>query len=256
MSLFDGVKTASNAAKDGDFVRGQKRACLPSDIYNLVFDYAYIEKSKRGAFGVAMKFKVHDQEDRTLTTREWFTTAEDKGCLTYYMDNGEEKNLPGFALVDQMTHLLLGKSITECKTEKRTINLYNREKRTEVPTEVDMLVELVGKGVSACVLHQIQDKTKHNPQTGKYDPTGETFEMNAFDKFLSPKDRKTWGETENNTPADFQQSWLDRWKGNVDDRSTGTAATGGTTGLPAATGAAPTPTGAQAPPAGEKLFGG
>ena len=143
--------------------------------------------------------------------------------------------MPGFATIDSLAQIVLGKSIVSCDSEKRTINLYNFDTKSEVPTEVDMLVELIGKPVCAAVLYQIQDKNSKNLQTGAYEPTGQTYSTNTIDKFLSPDERKTAAEIANKIPADFAEKWLAKWKGQIDDQST-EVKSAGLKGAPVASG--------------------
>lgn len=237
MSLFQGIDSSAKTAEEKDSVRGQRRTPAASDIYNLIIKYAYGEKSKGGAMGIHLAFAVADgpEKDREIRITDYITSGNDKGNKTYYEKDGEKFNLPGFTAIDSLAQLVLGKSILQCRSEKRTIKLYNFDKKTEVPTDVDMLVELVGKGVCGCVLHQIQDKQAKNAQSGAYEATGKTFETNVVDKYLDPRTRRTVSELKNNLEADFQKKWLEKWKGQIDDQST-EVKSAGLKGAPAASG--------------------
>lgn len=235
MSLFDNVKTAADVQKEQERVKGKRTPPLSSDIYNLIIKHAYARKSKGGAIGVNLVFNVVG-EDRELRDQQWITSGDSKGNKTFYETEQDGKKvkkfLPGFIMIDELSRLTLGKGILACATEKKVIPLYSRDANAEVPTEVDMFTELLGKAVCAAVLQTLQDRTKKNDQTGKYEPTGQTFESNEVNKYFNATDRKTAIEVEANIDADYHKAWLDKWKGQVDDQSTATESTG-TAGAPA-----------------------
>jgi len=242
MGIFDKVDNSAKVEKENDFVKGSKRKPIPSSIQNCLIKYAYASFAKSGALAVNCLFEVADGEFKGKEFRitEYITSGDKKGNKTFYekknSDGKTEKfNLPGFTLIDSLAQLTVGKSITSCSTEKKTIKLYDFVAKAEKPTEVDMFTELIGKGVAICVLHQIQDKTAKDTQTGEYEPTGKVYEVNVVDKFLHPSDRKTLSEKNNNVPADFKDKWLERWEGKVDDQSSEVKGAG-LKGAPAASG--------------------
>lgn len=222
MGIFDKVNTSNTVAAETDRVKGDKKQPLASDIYNLIIKHAYVTKAKSGA--MAVNLLLTTQEDREIKMTEYITSGDSKGNKTYYEKEKDGKkeqfSLPGFSLIDALAQIVTGKSILEASSEKKSIKLYDFEKKAEVVTEVDMLVNLVGKPICGAVLNQIQDKTAKNAATGEYEATGKTYATNVVDKFLSPDERKTSTEIKNNIPADFAAKWEAKWKGQVDDQST------------------------------------
>lgn len=255
MGLFDGVHSSATVQPEADRVKGAKKEALTSDIYNFLVKYAYATKSKGGAMGINIVLEAPAPEKREIKITEWVTSGDAKGNKTYYEKEKKDANgsivgkeqfsLPGFTLVDGLCQIAIGKSLLQCASEKRVIKLYNYDTKSEVPTEVDMLVELVGKPVSAAVLNQIQDKTAKSAQTGEYEPTGQVYTTNVVDKFLHPNDRRTAAEIAANIPPAFAEAWLAKWKGQVDDQSTEVKGAG--------LKGAPVPSGDSAPKA--SLFG-
>lgn len=240
MGLFDGVNNASNVEKEQDVVRGAKRQPLDSAVYDFVIKYVYAEKAKSGALGINVTLKTADEKE--IRIKEWVTSGDAKGNKTYYEKTVDGKttqhHLPGFIMIDSLCELAVGKGLLACANEKKHLKLYNYEAKTEVATEVDMLVELIGKPIKATVLRQVQDKTKKNDASGEYEPTGETFETNVIDKFLDPTTGKTASERKNGIEADYVKLWSDKWAGKIDNQAKGTA-NAGTAGTPAAGQAAP-----------------
>jgi hypothetical protein len=84
-------------------------------------------------------------------------------------------------------------------------------------------------------LSQITDRTKQDPQSGAYVPTGQTYAGNEVDKFLDPNTRCTSVEKDNNVAADFKDAWLKKWKDQIDDQSS-TVQDAGIKGAPQASG--------------------
>lgn len=242
MGIFDNVDNSANTAPEKDTVRGQRQEVLPSNIYNLIIKHAFAKKAGSGALGVNVLFQVADGEhkDREFRITEYVTSGNAKGNKTYYekkQDNGkvEQFALPGFTLIDSLAQLVANKSIVNCAAEKRVIKLYDYDKRAEVPTEVDMFIELVNKGVCGCVINRVENKNAKNTQTGEYEPTGQTYSTNIVDKFLSASNRKTLSEIRHDVPADFKDKWLEKWKDQIDDQSTAVHNTG-IKGAPATSG--------------------
>lgn len=133
----------------------------------------------------------------------------------------------------------MGKEISQMETETKVVNLYSSEAKAEVPTNVEMLTELLGKQVLGGLIKQVVDKTAKDA-AGNYQPTGETREENELDKLFRERDGKTTAEILAQAPeAVFIETWKKKWVGQVKDKSTKTA---GSTGAPKAAGAAATGT--------------
>jgi len=236
MGLFDQVSTSKTVKAEVDVVRGQKKEPLASDIYNCIIKYAYAHKSKGGALGVTVVMTT--PEGREIKDVQYITSGDSKGNKTYYEKQNddtkvmEQYSLPGFNAIDSLCKLILDKSILECDNEKRTIKLYDFDAKTEVPKEVDMLIDLIGKPILVAVLNQTEDKTAKNLQTGNYEPTGKTYTINVVDKYLDPNDRSTAQEKANKVDPTFAEAWLVKWKGQLSDKST-VNKTAGQPGTPA-----------------------
>ena len=141
------------------------------------------------------------------------------------------------------------------ETEQKVVNVYSSEAKAEVPTKVDVLVDLLGKDILVGVIKQTVDKTRKNEATGQYDPTGETRDENEIDKLFRARDRMTTAEIRAQAPeAVFAATWESKWAGKTKDK---TKKAGGTAGVPKGTSAAFA--GAQAAAAAKKpatsLFG-
>lgn len=233
MSILANLTTDSSIANEKDSIGGGSRV-LESGIYTFTIQHAYIGKSTGGAISLNLNLKTEDNKE--LKQQLWITSGTAKGGKNYYIDkNGDKQYLPGFVMANSLCLLTLGKEISELDTEQKVISLYNTEAKAEVPTKVDMLMDLIGKEITAAVFKQIVDKTKKNESTGAYEPTGETREENELDKFFRASDKKTTAEIRAQAEeATFVHTWEKKYAGQTRDKSKGASGANGTTGAPKA----------------------
>ena len=227
MSLLANLATNETINNERDSIGGS--GPLDSGLYMLKIALAYINKAASGALGLVLQFKTEDNKDVRQTL--WMSSGTAKGCKNYYEDkNGEKQYLPGFIHANAICLLTVGKEISAMETETKVINLYSAEAKAEVPTKVEMVMDLIGQEVLAGIIKQTVDKTVKN-EAGVYVATGETREENEIDKIFRAKDRMTTAEIRSQaTEATFADSWEQKWTGKVKDRAKG--ATAGLAGVP------------------------
>ena len=227
MSLLANLATNETINNERDSIGGS--GPLDSGLYMLKIALAYINKAASGALGLVLQFKTEDNKDVRQTL--WVSSGTAKGCKNYYEDkNGEKQYLPGFIHANAICLLTVGKEISAMETETKVINLYSAEAKAEVPTKVEMVMELIGQEVLAGIIKQTVDKTAKN-EAGVYVATGETRDENEIDKIFRAKDRMTTAEIRSQAEeATFADSWEQKWTGKVKDRAKG--ATAGLAGAP------------------------
>ena len=228
MTLLANLATNETINNERDSIGGS--GPLDSGLYMLKFALAYINKAASGALGLVLQFKTEDNKDVRQTL--WMSSGTAKGCKNYYEDkNGEKQYLPGFIHANAICLLTVGKEISAMETETKVINLYSAEAKAEVPTKVEVIMDLLGQEIIAGIIKQTVDKTKKNEATGQYEATGETREENEIDKFFRAKDRMTTAEIRAQAEeATFINAWDQKWTGKVKDRAKGAAA--GLPGVP------------------------
>lgn len=230
MSLLKSLATDSTIADERDSLGGSR--VLNSGLYLFTVTLAYIQVAASGALGLVLGLKTDAGELRQTL---WMSSGKDKGGKNYYEKDGKKTYLPGFLLAQSLALLTVGKEISDLDTEKKVVNLYNAEAKKEVPTQVDMVMDLIGQEIYGGVLKQLVDKTKKNDATGQYEPTGETREENELDKFFRAKDKLTTAEIRAGlTEAVFADQWAEKNTGNVRDRTSKTKGNAGTAGAPKA----------------------
>ena len=235
MSLLTNLKSDDSIAQERDSVGSG--GVLDSNLYAANISLAYLTKSAGGAVGLVLNAKTDG--GREIRQTLWMTSGTAKGGKNYYEKDGEKHYLPGFNLANSLALLTVGKEISELDTETKVVNTYSHEAKAEVPTKVEMLVDLLGKDILIGLIKQTVDKTQKN-DAGAYVPTGETREENEVDKLFRARDRMTTAEIRAKADvAGFITTWEAKWAGKVRDKAKGAGAAG-TAGAPKASAAAAT----------------
>ena len=249
MSLLANLASDASIADEKDSIGGS--GPLDSGLYNCTVSMAHINKASSGALGLVLTLKTSDNKEVRQTL--WMTSGTAKGSKNYYEDkNGEKHYLPGFIAANALSLLTVGKEISQLDTETKVINLYSAEAKAEVPTKVEVIMDLLGQEIIAGIIKQTVDKTKKNEATGQYEATGETREENEIDKFFRAKDRMTTAEIRAQAEeATFINAWDQKWTGKVKDRAKGAAS--GLPGVPKMGGAPAAAAGTKKPTT--SLFG-
>lgn len=242
MSLLTGVSTATNAEQETDRLGGFK--LLDSGVHPLTIELAYLHTANSGARALNVFAKSDAGSMRTI---QYFTSGTAKGCKTYYEKDGKQHNLPGFTTVNDMFIAAgVDAGMDGAELETKVIKLYDKDAGGEVPTEVQMVMNLVGKTIAFGVLKQIVDKTENVAAEGEkadYQPTGETREENELNKVFTsegytiPELRaKAKAEAAGDSVAEptFIHDWKDKYEGQVINKVKGGngAASNGSAGAP------------------------
>lgn len=224
MSLLAGLSTDASIADEKDSVGST--GALESGLYPSSISLAYVTKSGGGATGLVVHFKTDGGRDIRQTL--WMTSGTAKGAKNYYEKDGEKHYLPGFLAANALCLLTVGKEISELDTETKVVNVYSKEAKAEVPTKVEVPVELLHKDIIVGLHKNKVDKTTKNESTGEYVPTGETREENEVDKFFRISDSMTTAEIRAQaSEATFIETWKKKWSGVTRDKTKGVAGTAG-----------------------------
>jgi len=245
MSLLNNLKTDNTIAGESDNLGGF--AVLDSNIYLLTIEKAFVQASAGGAVGLHLHTATDD--GRSFRTTLWMTSSTAKGGTPYYVDkNGDKKYLPGFLQANAIAQLITGKEIGELDTEVKVVSLWSSDAGAEVPTKVEMLMDLLNKQFYGGIMKQVVNKNV-KAADGSYVPSGETREENELDKVFSAETKLTVAETKAKAEGpNFYDQWAKKNAGKTKDRTGGAKSTGG---KPIAAGNAS----AGAKPAAKSLFG-
>lgn len=226
MSILKNLKTDDSIAAAKDSLGGG--GPMDSGLYLSTISLAYITKSTGGALGLVLQAKTDAGRDIRQTL--WMTNKQ--GQNFYTNKEGEKNYLPGFVIANSIALLTVGQDLADLDTETKVVNVYSYEAKAEVPTKVDMVMDLLGKQVYIGLIKQTVDKTQKN-DAGVYVPTGETRDENDIDKIFRASDMKTEAEIRAQAEeAAFAVTWKAKWTGVVRNKAKGTAGAAGTAGAP------------------------
>ena len=216
--LLSTLKTDDATVKQEQDSVGFSFAPLESDLYSFNVMLAYITLSTDKA--MALNLLLETSTKQQLRQQFWMTSGTKKGCKNFYINEKtkEKHYLPGFNQANGIALLTCNKGINQLTTKKKTINLYNFDLKKEVPTDVDMVMDLIGKNITAGVLKQIVDKNKADA-SGAYKPTGETRVENEIDKLFHTDGRTITEIRAKVAVATFKDTWLTKWKGVTKDKT-------------------------------------
>lgn len=237
MSLLNSFVKATNAAESVERDSLGGGYILPSDIYMLTVETAFLQPATSGAVGVVLRFKT---KEGGKDYRETVYITNRKG-ETFYVKDGQQHLLPGYLMIDTLCQMVTGNSLEKQNTELRTVKVYDPELQKEVPAEREVLVDLQGGLVYAGIIKSVEDKTKKDA-SGAYVPTGETREANSISKFFHSESKQTLAEAIAGTDSKFFADWLTKYKDQVINNAKGVAGGAPQGKVPATPANAPAPT--------------
>lgn len=214
-NLLSSLKTDDSIQNEQDRLGGGSYI-LESGVYNCKINHAYIQTAGSGALGLNLSLQTENgQEIRQVF---WMTSGDAKGRLNYFVNQkGEKQYLPGFTLAESLSLLSVGKPISELETENKLVKAWDSTAKAEVPTQVPMLMDLLGQEITVGLV-----KVKSFKQTrlddGHYVETDEERETNEIEKFFRASDGKTTAEIRaKSDEAQFIHKWKEKWEGQVKD---------------------------------------
>ena len=180
-SLFQLENNSAANQIETDRTANTSYGVLPSDIYDGVVKYAYMDKSQGGTPCVKVVLEV----------------------------NGT--TIPGMQTFNSLAYVTKGIMGTELKMEEKVIKKYNWQTKSEVPTKVSCFSELINAKVKVGIKEFLKHKVQKMPD-GSYVPTTEVKAVNIVDKYYSV-DGKTAQEIAGNAPAEYGPNWVTAYKG-------------------------------------------
>lgn len=214
MNAFAKIQVDNSIQQEKDTL-GSSFKVLDSGVYPATIKWAYQGESSKGSMFMAICLDINGQEHRETL---YVTNAKGQ---TFYEKDGQRHPLPSYITAESIALLAGKKSLTDLDTETQTIKLYNFEQRQEVPTDVPMLTDLVGKTIQVGLLKEIAFKQVKDDM-GNYVDSDETKESNVIDKVFHATNNKTVPEIRNKTEeAQFITEWSAKWTGEVRDKTKG-----------------------------------
>lgn len=221
MNMLANLTTDESIQDETDRLRGGAGP-LESDAYLMTVEAAYLDTASSGALALQVILKAKD--DRRLRDTFWMTSGTAKGGKNYFERDGRKFYLPGFLQANALARLTVGKEIGELKTEPKIIKLWNRDVGQEIPTEVEMFMDLLGQQIMVGVQRQTQDR-RIQAASGEWVNSGETIDVSVVDKLFRATDNKTVAEIMSQEEATFLDKWLASNRGKTRNRAKGASGT-------------------------------
>ena len=221
MSLLDNIKTDNTVVQEEEKDNLGGFQPIPSGIYLSVVTMAYLNQAASGAVGVVVLFKDKATGKEFKSDGMWIASGDAKGNKNYYVSKKDQSHhfLPGYLQAQAFCKLLTGEELNKQDRGTKVIKKYNAEAKGEVPTEVEALLDLIGKEVYVGVIDVIEDK-RTKSASGAYLPSGETRRKSEVDKFFSATDKRTQSEISSGTEkAEFYDDWLKKYEGQTIDKT-------------------------------------
>lgn len=217
MSMFSDVTSNNEVKEQGDSLGGG--FLLDSAIYEMEIKVAYGIVAGTGAKAVVVEAVT--PAGQKYSTTQWVTSGTAKGGKNYWEDkDGNKRYLPGFENINTICLMTTEKELAALPMEQKTLKIWNKEANAEVPTQVPVLTDLIGKKIYFGVLKQLEDKFDQNQETKVYDVvTGETRETNDLDKIFHYPTKKTISEARGQQEATFAEQWAAKWAGQVKNKA-------------------------------------
>ncbi len=190
---------------------------VDTGIYDFTVKAAYVKLSDKKATSLNIHLATQvEKVEKIVRATFWMTSNETKGCKNYYEKTVEGKKvryyLPGFNAANSLCLLTADKPIAQMQTTEKTINLYDFKQGGEVPEKVNMIMDMIGKKVTAAVFKQLVNKRALNDATGQYEAIADTREENEVDKFFKFDGPKK-GYTVHEAKKGFEKPiFLEKWK--------------------------------------------
>lgn len=205
--------TTDNLEQAQDTLGGYQ--VLESDIYTGKIKLAYGIKSKNGASGVVLHVDINGTEYRETL---YVTNRKGENFYLNKQDPTKKMPLPGFSTVDQMCLVTVGTPLAQQNVEEKTVMIYDADASKELPTNVPVLVDLLGQTVSLAIQKTLEDRTKL--VGSEYAPTGETRDANNIAAVFHTETKKTVNEAVKQVEnAQFWDKWLAANQGKTRDRT-------------------------------------
>lgn len=222
--------------EQGDSLPPQRSYTVESGVYDVTVDLAYLLEGPTGS----KQLMVHFQEPMGATIRHKFilTSGNAKGKSHSYFDrDGKKRDLPGFSHANDLTQVTLNSRLGGVDFEKRKVPIYDFEARQELPKDVLVPVEMIGKNLKVGVLKIEQNKRAQ--VNGEWVDTNEKQTINDISKIFDER-----GRTATEVRADAEPQFIEQWKERHDMNTINRykpIAGAATPGAPPAPGAKPAP---------------
>ena len=191
---------------------------LDSNVYDAKIKVAYAGRSQSGAMNVTVHADVAGREYKETV---YITNSDGNNFYYNKQDPHKKMPLPGYSTINDLCQVCTGKSLSQMETENKTLMVYSPELQKEVPTQVPVITELLGKAVKLGIIKEKRFKTQKTDNG--YVDTDEVREANVINKVFNAVSGQTAYEIAHDLKEAplFIDKWLEKNKGIISDRTKG-----------------------------------
>jgi hypothetical protein len=212
MSAFASLTSSDESIENETDVVRKSFGPIAGGIYPSTITMAYASKSRGGAQALTLHLETDSGHEYKQDI--YATSGTAKGCLNTYVDKntGKKEYLPGFLLIESLCLLAVGKPVSELSAEDKLVNIWSYDAKKEVPTEVPVLTELLGKRIEAGILKVFNNKNVNQgtQEAPNWVKSNEVEEKNEIDKFFRATDHMTTAEIRGGSEASYWTKWPER----------------------------------------------
>jgi hypothetical protein len=250
MALFKNLTTTDHEVVQDRLGGGFQP--LDTDIYAGSIKAAYAGASAGGAQNVTLILTLNGKEYRETV---YVTDKTGKNWFANKQDATKKVPLPGFTILNDLCLVTTDKPLSEQDGEEKVVKVWDNEAKAEMPKSVPMLMDLVGKACLVAIEKSIVNKNVQQPN-GEWVAGAETREENNIVKVFHPELKVTVPEAlAERTEPDFFNKWLEKNKGNVNDKRKVKDGEAGKTGRPGQANGPPQASGSSDTAPRTSLFG-
>ena len=178
---------------------------LPTGLYPMVIENAFLEKTASGAMMMHVHLKKKTGGNQVYRFKNCIVSGDAKGNKPTYIKDGKEFPLPGYSQMNQICKIAAGITLGQIDPEKKLVKMWDFDAGAEVPREVPVVTEIVGQEILAGI--QFRRENKRANQNGKWVDTNEAREYNELDKVFYPDGFSVTEKAAEAEEAKFVHEW-------------------------------------------------
>jgi hypothetical protein len=193
-------------ATDEDVLPSGGGFTLATGLYPMIVDNAYLDKSSGGAMNMNIHLKIKGGDKRIFRHKIYMTSGKAKGGNPFYVKDGKKYPLPGYTLCDHVTKICAGLPVSQITPEKKLVKLYDFDQKAEVPREVPVVTEIVGKELLVGIQAKRENKRVQD-SSGNWVDGPEPRDFDEVTKVFHPDGFTVTEKAAEAEEAKFVQKW-------------------------------------------------
>lgn len=157
---------------------------LPTGLYPMIVENAYLEKTASGAMMMHVHLKRISGGNQVYKFKNCIVSGDEKGNKPTYMKDGKEYPLPGYSQMNQIVKICAGITLGQIEPEKKLVKMWDFDANAEVAREVPVVTQIVGQEILVGLTFRRENKRAL--VNGKWTDTNEAREFNEIDKVFYP----------------------------------------------------------------------